>query len=60
MFVAGDRDGVIVMAADALENMPNHVKDLRINELIEGIGHRTQQEAPDAVNAALPRFLGML
>jgi len=60
MFVAGDRDGVIVMAADALKNMRTYVKDLRINELIEGIGHWTQQEAPEAVNAALLRFLGTL
>ena len=47
MFVAGDKDGVIVMAAEALKNMPTYVKDLRINELIPDAGHWTQQEAPD-------------
>jgi pimeloyl-ACP methyl ester carboxylesterase len=60
MFVAGDRDGVIMMAAQALADMPNRVKDLRINELIPGIGHWTQQEAPEAVNTALLRFLAGL
>jgi len=50
LFVAGDRDGVIMMAAVALENMPTHVKDLRTNALIPGAGHWTQQEAPEATN----------
>lgn len=57
MFVAGDRDGVIMMAAEALKNMPNYVKDLRINELIPGAGHWTQQEAPEAVNKYILQFL---
>ncbi len=57
MFVAGDKDGVIVMAAEALKNMPNHLSDLRINELIPGVGHWTQQEAPQAVNAYMLEFL---
>jgi pimeloyl-ACP methyl ester carboxylesterase len=60
MFVAGERDGVILMAAEALKKLPENVPDLRINELIPGIGHWTQQEAPDAVNAAILRFLKML
>ena len=57
MFLAGAKDGVIAMAAPALEAMPNHVTDLRINELIDGIGHWTQQEAPEATNEAMLRFL---
>ncbi len=57
MFAAGDRDGVILMAAEALENLPVNVPDLRINQLIPGIGHWTQQEAPDAVNALILQFL---
>ena len=57
MFAAGDRDGVIAMAAEALQKLPDNVPDLRINELIPGIGHWTQQEAPDAVNALLLQFL---
>ncbi|MGE0624317.1 MAG: alpha/beta fold hydrolase [Pseudomonadales bacterium] len=60
MFVAGERDGVIMMAAQALKDMPKYVKDLRINELIPGIGHWTQQEAPEAVNDAILRFLKLL
>jgi pimeloyl-ACP methyl ester carboxylesterase len=57
MFMAGEKDGVIMMAADSLKNMPNHVKDLRLCELIPGIGHWTQQEAPEAVNEGLLKFL---
>lgn len=60
MFVAGARDGVILMAAEALKRMPERIAELRINELIPDIGHWTQQEAPDAVNDALLRFLAML
>ena len=57
MFVAGDKDGVIVMAAQALKSMPRHVKDLRINALIPNVGHWTQQEAPAEVNKYLLEFL---
>ena len=57
MFVAGDRDGVVMMAAEAIANLPNQVTDLRINRMIPGIGHWTQQEAPDAVNQAILAFL---
>jgi pimeloyl-ACP methyl ester carboxylesterase len=57
LFVAGDKDGVIVMAAEALKNMPRQVTDLRVNELIPNIGHWTQQEAPAAVNDYLVKFL---
>ncbi|MFV2090779.1 MAG: alpha/beta fold hydrolase, partial [Pseudomonadales bacterium] len=57
MFVAGSRDGVIIMAAEALEKMPDRVPNLLINELIDDIGHWTQQEAPEPVNNAILRFL---
>jgi pimeloyl-ACP methyl ester carboxylesterase len=57
MFAAGEKDGVILMAAAALEAMPEHVTDLRINELIPDVGHWTQQEAPAAVNDLIVRFL---
>lgn len=60
MFVAGTRDGVIAMAAQALENMPSHVPNLRINELIPDIGHWTQQEAPAETNAYMLEFLAGL
>ena len=57
LFVAGERDGVILMAAEALKQLPVNVPNLRVNQLIPGIGHWTQQEAPNAVNEALLRFL---
>jgi pimeloyl-ACP methyl ester carboxylesterase len=60
MFAAGEKDGVIIMAADALKNMPKHVTDLRINELIPNIGHWTQQEDPKAVNDIIIRFLKLV
>lgn len=60
MFVAGASDGVILMAGEALNAMPERVPDLRINELIPNIGHWTQQEAPEVVNDALLRFLGQV
>lgn len=60
MFVAGKKDGVIVMASEALKRMPERVTDLRINELISGVGHWTQQEAPEQVNDAIVRFLKMV
>lgn len=60
LFVAGDKDGVIAMTGDALQNMPKYVTDLRINALIPDIGHWTQQEAPAAVNQHLLEFLAGL
>ena len=60
MFVAGEKDGVIMMAAQALKDMPKHVKDLRTNVLIPDIGHWTQQEAPDRVSDEMLKFLAML
>lgn len=57
MFVAGDKDGVIMMAADALKAMPERVPNLLVNELVPGAGHWTQQEAPAEVNDAILRFL---
>jgi pimeloyl-ACP methyl ester carboxylesterase len=60
LFAAGTKDGVILMAAEALEKLPERVPNLLVNELIDGIGHWTQQEAPEAVNAALLRFLAAL
>lgn len=60
MFVAGEKDGVILMAAEALKKLPERVPDLRINRLIPGIGHWTQQEAPEVVNEEMVRFLRMV
>ncbi len=60
MFVAGAKDGVILMAADALQKLPERVPDLRINALIPGIGHWTQQEAPAEVNKYMLQFVNGL
>lgn len=60
MFVAGSKDGVIVMAAEALQKLPERVPNLIVNDIIDGIGHWTQQEAPEAVNGAILRFLRAL
>jgi pimeloyl-ACP methyl ester carboxylesterase len=57
LFVAGEKDGVITMAADALKNMPEYVTNLKVNQLIPGIGHWTQQEAPEIVNKLMIDFL---
>ena len=57
MFVAGDKDGVIVMAAQALQDMPSYLTDLRTNALIPDVGHWTQQEAPAEVNRYMQSFL---
>ena len=59
-FIAGTNDGVVMMAQAAIDAMPHFVKDLRVHRMIPGIGHWTQQEAPDAVNSALLEFLGTL
>ncbi len=60
MFVAGEKDGVIIMAAQALQSLPDHVTDLRVNKLIPGVGHWTQQEAPQMVNQYMLEFLAQL
>ena len=57
MFAAGDRDGVILMAAEALQALPERVPNLLINELSPGAGHWTQQEAPERVNELIVQFL---
>ncbi len=54
LFIAGDRDGVLLFGVDAMKaNVPN----LRDVITPSGCGHWTQQERPDEVNAALIRFL---
>ena len=57
MFMAGEKDGVILFMAQAVQNMPNYVVNLQINRRLPGIGHWTQQEAPKEVNATLLQFL---
>jgi pimeloyl-ACP methyl ester carboxylesterase len=57
LFVAGDRDPVIVMMRAALDRLRDTVPDLRNLVLLPECGHWTQQERPQEVNAALIEFL---
>jgi pimeloyl-ACP methyl ester carboxylesterase len=59
LFISGDRD-LIRMNPGFEAQMRAVVPNLHDVVLLPGIGHWTQQEAPDAVNAALIRFLGSL
>ena len=56
LFVAGDRD-VVPFSDEAEQRMRAVVTDLRDVVVLPGIGHWTQQEAPEAVNEALLGFL---
>ncbi len=61
LFIGGTRDGAIAMFPfDAVEMMKVNFTDLRAAHMLDGIGHWTQQEAPEAVNAALLEWLGGL
>jgi pimeloyl-ACP methyl ester carboxylesterase len=57
LFLAGQKDGVIAMNPAGIETMKQQCDDLRKVVLIPGIGHWTQQEAADTVNAELIAFL---
>lgn len=58
LFIGGERDGVLAMIG--LEAMKTFVPNLRDAIVLPGCGHWTQQERPEAVNAALIQFLGGL
>jgi pimeloyl-ACP methyl ester carboxylesterase len=61
LFIAGADDVVLKMLpADALDTMRRRVPQLRDVVLIPQAGHFVQQEQPQAVNAALLRFLRSL
>jgi pimeloyl-ACP methyl ester carboxylesterase len=59
LFVAGDKDLVLSFpgAAEYLTNLPRFVPALQGPVLLPRCGHWTQQECPDAVNAAMLGFL---
>jgi pimeloyl-ACP methyl ester carboxylesterase len=58
LFLTGERDPVRrFMPAEAMRGW---VTDLREEIVVPGAGHWVQQEEPEAVNAALLRFLGDL
>jgi pimeloyl-ACP methyl ester carboxylesterase len=58
LFIAGAEDVVLKMIpADAIDSMRRRVPGLREVVLVPDAGHFVQQEQPEAVNAALLRFL---
>lgn len=57
LFMAGDRDVVMMFMAKAAEAMKTTVPLLRESIVLPGCGHWTQQERSEEVNAALIRFL---
>jgi len=58
MFLTGERDPV--RAFMPAETMDGWLEDLRVKTVVADAGHWVQQEAPDAVNAALLEFLAGL
>ena len=52
-FIGGTKDMVIAARPGYVESMEKRLPDLRGTVLIEGAGHWTQQEAPEAFNRAL-------
>ena len=59
LFISGDQD-MIARNPSFEEQMRAVVPDLRQVVILPGIGHWTQQEAPDLVNAAMLDFLRSL
>jgi pimeloyl-ACP methyl ester carboxylesterase len=60
IYIAGSDDGVPIMLADDVAAMDSLVPNLRGKHVLDGIGHWTQQEAPEAVTRLLLDFLGKL
>ena len=58
LFITGTADPVNLMSPATV--MEGHALDHRGSTFVEGAGHWVQQEAPDAVNAALLAFLDSL
>jgi pimeloyl-ACP methyl ester carboxylesterase len=59
LYVAGDRDLVLGFPGvrELVANLTSFVPQLRQTIIVPGCGHWTQQEQPDAVNAAMLDFL---
>jgi pimeloyl-ACP methyl ester carboxylesterase len=62
LFVAGDRDPVLSFPEmnAAVKDLPHSVHRLRKTITLPGCGHRTQQERPREVSAAMIEFLKTL
>ena len=59
LYMAGDRDLVLSFPGmnELIANLTQFVPSLRQTIILQGCGHWTQQERPDAVNAAMIEFL---
>ena len=59
LYIAGDRDLVLAFpgAAELVAGLKAFVPNLRETVILPGCGHWTQQERPEAVNAAMIGFL---
>ncbi len=57
IFIAGEKDGVVVFSAGALATLEQTMPKLQEKMLLPGAGHWVQQERPKDVNEALLRFL---
>lgn len=60
IYIAGSVDGVPLMLARDVIAMGQTIPNLRGSHIIDGVGHWTQQEAPDEVTQLLLDFLGTL
>ena len=60
LFIGGTHDIVIASRPGYVEAMDGLLPNHRRSVLFDGIGHWTQQEAPEQFNAALLEFLGEL
>lgn len=59
-FIGGEKDGVIAGRPEYVDGMNGLLPMYRGKTMIPGAGHWTQQEAPEAFNAALLGFLASL
>lgn len=59
-FIVGDKDVTLLMDASGIDRMAQMLPGYRGHTIIPGVGHWTQQEAPEAFDAALLGFLGDL
>lgn len=59
-FIGGEKDGVIAGRPEYVDGMNGLLPKYRGKTMIPGAGHWTQQEAPEAFNAALLGFLASL
>lgn len=57
IYIAGSADGVPQMLAADVSAMESLVPNLKGQYILDGVGHWTQQEAPDEVNRLLLDFL---